>query len=167
MAVRTQLTLFLPEAEARLIESVRRVVDPIQFQLIAAHVTLCREDELVDLDPGELGARFDGGTAKPITLRFGRPEAFHDHGILLPCIDGEKEFRSLRMVALGSNEIRRQTPHITLAHPRNPNSAGNSLENAQVLPETISVTFTSVSLIEQTDAMPWRVKRTFDLRKEP
>ena len=42
---RIQLTLFVPPPNAELIESVRRLVDPIQHQLIPAHVTLCREDE--------------------------------------------------------------------------------------------------------------------------
>ena len=43
---RRQLTLFVPHAEAAPIEALRATLDPVQHALIAAHVTLCREDEL-------------------------------------------------------------------------------------------------------------------------
>ena len=48
--IRRQLTMFVPEACASAIELVRAVVDPIQKALIFVHVTLCREDELGDLN---------------------------------------------------------------------------------------------------------------------
>ena len=45
MGVRRQLTLFLAGEMAAAVEAVRRVVDPEQYRLIPAHVTLCREEE--------------------------------------------------------------------------------------------------------------------------
>jgi hypothetical protein len=46
---RAQLTLFAAGSVAEGIEEVRKVLDPAQFNLIAAYVTLCREDELEGL----------------------------------------------------------------------------------------------------------------------
>ncbi|MBS1786040.1 MAG: hypothetical protein JST24_11475 [Acidobacteria bacterium] len=69
----------------------------------------------------------------------------------------------MREHLLGSVDIRRASPHMTLAHPRNPKAPGNALANAMVLPELFAITFTGVSLIEQTGATPWRVRGTFPL----
>lgn len=164
MTTRIQLSMYVPEPEAGVLEAVRRKLDPVQSSLIPAHVTLCRENELAFVGPEELNSRLTDAHANSVTLHFGRPEPFHEHGILLPCIAGEQEFRALREQVLGTRAIRLQSPHITLAHPRNPKAAGNSLANANVLPETISVTFTSVKLIEQTGITPWSVLRTFELQ---
>ncbi len=165
VTTRVQLSMYVPEPEASELESVRRVLDPIQSGLIPAHVTLCREDELTLMDSGELASRLADAHARSVTLHFGRPRAFDEHGVLLPCIAREEDFRSLREQVLGSRNIRYQAPHITLAHPRNPKSAGNCLTNADVLRETISVTFTSVKLIEQVGNTAWRVLKTFELRR--
>lgn len=155
--------MFLPEPEASVLDSVRRVLDPVQSDLIPPHVTLCREDELTSVKAEELKTRLASAHLTSLTLRFGRPELFHEHGVLMPCIGGEQDFRSLREQVLGSCTIRHQVPHITLAHPRNPRSAGNCLANANVLPEVIAVIFTGVKLIEQAGTMPWRVLQTFEL----
>ena len=45
--VRRQLTLFLTE-QNQIIEEIRATYNPKQFELIKAHVTLCREDEIED-----------------------------------------------------------------------------------------------------------------------
>ncbi len=163
-ATRRQLSLYVPGDAAAEIEAVRRVVDPIQSGLIPAHVTLCREDELRQLSESELLERLANPRLKPVTLRFGRPEGFSGHGILLPCVGGEGEFRSLRERLLGSTEIGKQTPHITLAHPRNPQAEGNSLAGAAGLPEGLVITFPMVRLIEQEGRQPWRVLQSFELR---
>lgn len=161
---RRQLSLYVPTDAAVEIEAVRRVVDPIQSGLIPAHVTLCREDELGRLSEAELLERLANPRLEPVTLRFGRPEGFSGHGILLPCIGGEEELRGLREQLLGSAEIRRQEPHITLAHPRNPQAAGSSPAAAAALPESLSITFSTVRLIEQEGREPWKVLRSFELR---
>jgi hypothetical protein len=49
-STRTQLTLFADPDEAAAIERLRAEHDPVQHGLIACHVTLCREDELVELE---------------------------------------------------------------------------------------------------------------------
>jgi hypothetical protein len=116
--IRKQLTLYVPADAAKEIEAVWKIVDPIQSNLIPAHITLCREDELHELST--IKARLAHIPLKPITLRFGKQEIFSGHGLLLNCIDGEGEFRLLWEYLLASKSIKNQRPHITLAHPRNP-----------------------------------------------
>lgn len=158
MMVRRQLTLFVPLPAAQPLEAVRRVVDPVQAGLIAAHVTLCREDELASVDDVELARRLAASTALHLTLTFGPAERFDGHGLLLPCIAGEAAFRELREQVLGSHAVRRQVPHLTLAHPRNPIAPGNSLEFAlATLPPPLPIIFTAMTLIEQVDRQPWRI----------
>jgi 2'-5' RNA ligase len=155
--------MFVPGDVAIDFEELRRALDPIQSLLIPAHVTLCREDELNQISDSELRVRLSRVHLKSITLRFGRPEAFDGHGILLTCIGGASDFRSLREHVLGSITIREQRPHITLAHPRNPKSPGNSLARALSLPEVISITFPAIRLIEQHGVQPWKVLQQFKL----
>jgi 2'-5' RNA ligase len=158
---RKQLSMFVPADAAKDIEHVRKAVDPVQSRLIPAHITLCREDELTDLPVVE--SRLANIAFRPLILRFGRPEIFSGHGLLLNCIAGAEGFRSLREYLLGSKNIREQKPHITLAHPRNPKAVGNSLDFAMQLPELIEITFPTIYLIEQETGGPWRVLERFTL----
>lgn len=161
--VRRQLTLFLAGEMAAAVEAVRRTVDPVQYRLIPAHVTLCREEEVAALPEGEIEARLAAGSARRITLEFGSPEHFFDHGIRLKCVAGGAEYQRLREIVLGSTEIARPRPHITLAHPRNPRAPGNSLEFAQTLPPRWPARLAWIHLIEQDGAQPWRRLAMFDL----
>lgn len=163
MNTRTQLTIFATGPVAERIEEVRRRLDPIQFHLIAAHVTLCREDELEGLSLETIRSRLSTPAARPLTLTFGAPSSFSTHGFLLPCIAGEEHFQTLRQVVLLSATVRRAAPHITLAHPRNPKSAENSLAAAASLGAGAQVRFESVCLIQQDGASPWRVRQRFPL----
>ncbi|HEY1092457.1 MAG TPA: 2'-5' RNA ligase family protein [Burkholderiaceae bacterium] len=163
MNSRNQLTLFVPPSQAVEIERVRSVVDPIQFNLIAAHVTLAREDEF-DLDGVEaLKARLQASALGPLVLSFGAPQIFSGHGILLPCTAGEREFRALRQAVLGVASVRHQEPHITLAHPRNPRASGNTLAKVTAQAQQLTLSFTSICLIQQQDGAPWRVLERFPL----
>lgn len=161
---RRQLTLFLSGEPAAAVEAVRRVVDPEQYRLIPAHVTLCREDEVVGIPPDELEARLAAGSGRRITLEFGRAELFSEHGIQLRCVAGGAEFQALRELVLGSREIARPRPHITLAHPRNLRAAGNSLEAALALPARLQVRLSWIHLIEQEGAQSWRRLAMFELQ---
>jgi 2'-5' RNA ligase len=160
---RTQLSLFVPDPPRQLLEAVRRTLDPVQASLIDAHVTLCREDELENLCPAVLLERLAAAAAKPITLHFGAPERFNEHGILLPCVAGESAFQALRNLLLGGAPVRRQVPHITLAHPRNPRAPGNQLLNAANLASGISITFKRVSCIRQEGTGRWQVLQEFQI----
>lgn len=161
LACRKQLSMYVPEGAAKAIEDVRKMVDPIQSALIPAHITLCREDELGD--NSKLKTRLSSIPFKPLTLRFGKPEIFSGHGLFLDCIDGADQFRLLREYLLDSKSIRNQTPHITLAHPRNPKSVGNSLGATVALSAIATINFSTIYLIEQEASEPWRILARYEL----
>ncbi len=161
---RRQLSMYVAGLLSDDIEAARHVLDPVQCRLIPAHVTLCREDEIAELSQSELQRRFLNSEFKPITLHFGRPRLFSGHGVLIECIGGEDGFHSLREQLLGAPGVRTEPPHITLAHPRNPKSLGNSLANAARLPDVISIVFRTVSLIQQHGCQPWELLQTFELQ---
>jgi hypothetical protein len=162
--VRRQLTLFLSGETAAAVEAVRRVVDPVQYRLIPAHVTLCREEELEGFSETQIEARLAAGPARRLTMEFGRPELFDGHGLRLKCLAGGADYQALREMILGKREIARPRPHITLAHPRNPPAPGHSLDAARTLPERAQVRLSWVHLIEQDGAQPWRRLAMFDLQ---
>jgi hypothetical protein len=162
---RRQLSMFVPAAQAAALEAVRAVVDPVQHRLIPVHVTLCREDDLPDL--ALIKKRLRDTPRQPIELVFGRPEVFSGHGIILKCSAGEPAFHALRQHLLGASDVREQWPHITLAHPRNPRSPANKLENALRLPPCIKLVLPAVELIEQSEGEPWQVLDRFELQPTP
>jgi hypothetical protein len=152
---RIQLTLFVPDPAASDLEAVRRLVDPVQARLIRAHVTLCREDELEGLGGAELEARVSAFESGALTLRFGPPESFHEHGVLLPCVEGQEAFQALRRWILSSSTVRPHAAHITLAHPRNPKAPGNTPMNAAPLERGLAITFPTVARIRQIGSAAW------------
>lgn len=156
---RRQLTLFVPATSSAALESVRRRLDPIQAALIAVHVTLCREDELVDLDVEAMFERVRTWDAGPLRLGFGAPRRFFDHGVLLPCEQGTGDFQRLRQWILDDRGARHHDAHITLAHPRNPRAPTNVDAALVEIPSTLCLTFPSVGLIEQQDGAPWTLLR--------
>lgn len=165
--VRQQLTLFVPPSHRQRFENVRRTLDPVQTRLIAAHVTLCREDELDQTALATVDARLRERAPAAITLTFGAPERFGDHGILLPCLAGEDAYHELRCAVLGSAEAGRRRPHITLAHPRNPRGAGNQSSNWPAHLAGTSVIFDTASLIRQVGGQPWEHVTSYGLGTDP
>lgn len=161
MRKRIQLSLYVPEPSNLELERVRRILDPVQAGLIPAHVTLCREDELVDIDLAALDSRLSKSRPGVISLQFGKPESFHQHGILLPCIAGEEAFHALRLWVLNTSVIRRQMPHITLAHPRNPKFESNTDDNISKASSEFVIQFPNICLIQQEGASAWKVLREY------
>lgn len=141
-------------------------LDPVQASLIPAHVTLCREDELDDVSPAELGFRFSVDIVWPIGLSFGPPQMFHGHGVLLPAVGDQSAFQSLRRIALGKETVRAHAPHLTLAHPRNPKASGNTAASVRLAPGGLHITFTDAVLIEQTNGGKWHVLERFAFSTE-
>jgi hypothetical protein len=81
-SVRKQLTLFVEDTAAGLIEKIRQKYNPAQYALIKSHVTLCREDELINIEP--IIKTLDKIKFAPVVIQFDKPVRFNDgKGVLL------------------------------------------------------------------------------------
>lgn len=157
---RTQLSLFVTGSTSAAIERVRRRLDPVQSALIAAHVTLCREDEFSGICVDEIARQL---ALQPVLkLGFSGVSKVDGHGLLLRCVEGVGAYSQLRrsVIGVGASDA---VPHITLAHPRNPRVPGND-GDARDIEYPIYISFNSVALIEQEAALsPWQVRQRFQL----
>ncbi len=160
---RQQVTLFVPDPARSLLEAIRMRLDPVQYRLIPAHVTLCRENELAALPYTGFEALRGAAQHAPLTLHFGPPEVFDGHGVLLPCIAGGSHFHRLRVAILGTEDLPPHRAHITLAHPRNPRAPGNLPSTYASLTTPFTITLSRLSLVEQHGSAPWQVRRAIDL----
>ena len=174
MGVRRQLTLFLAGEMAAAVEAVRRVVDPEQYRLIPAHVTLCPEEEIAGIPIEELEARIPAGPARGITqVSAFQPLAVKCSRLLENIASSSPPMTSAGIFGrprIGGRQARaiisviaRPRPHVTLAHPRNPRAPGNSLEAALALPPRWQARLAWIHLIAQEGAQPWRRLAMFDL----
>lgn len=162
---RRQLTLFLPEATSIIIEKIRKQYNPVQYALIKAHLTLCREDEIENLD--QVLHTLSQLQEPSFTMQFEGPTRFEQGmGVWMMAKDS-KPFNSLRKKVLRSviAEPREQIPHITLLHPRNGSCTDNIF--TQICKETFPtyITFDQISLIEQVDGGKWELLQVFNLDK--
>ncbi|MBS0264836.1 MAG: hypothetical protein JSS02_23070 [Planctomycetes bacterium] len=163
MNTRTQLTLFAPAPHRASLETLRRELDPVQAGLIAAHVTLCREDEIDGLSPNEIELRVRSWPQSALQLTFGPPVRFDGHGVLLPCLHGTDQFQNLRRWVLQNEAARSHQAHLTLAHPRNPRAPGNTDDALLAAPLSLTLEFTKVACIEQSTGQPWQIRSEFPL----
>ena len=162
---RTQLTLFINEKDARIIEQIRREFNPEQYDLIRSHVTLCREDELENME--QVLHNLTQSKHKSITIKFGNISRFSEgKGVLIPALNDNKSFENLRKNILKGiiEKPRIQEPHITLMHPRNATCTDEIFKEIQNynLPNTIK--FSKISLIEQEMGQKWRILKEFELK---
>lgn len=164
--IRRQLTLFVKEKDAETIEQVRKKFNPIQFELIKSHVTLCREDEIQNLEQVITNLSFL--TQTEIVIEFGKIARFDNgKGLLLPATTDNTEFQKLRkqiLVGLTDNP-RNQEPHITLMHPRNSTCTDNIFGQIEKLSFPTKLEFKIISLIEQKDGRQWKILQEFELGK--
>ncbi|NOT47024.1 MAG: hypothetical protein HOP17_04660 [Acidobacteria bacterium] len=154
-SLRRQATLFLKDRPD--IEHIRKHFNPVQAALISAHVTLLREDEVIDWD--EVTAR-TGEIKKAVTLKIGQPQRYGDL-VFLPCDDIEGSFRDIRINLLKSRDIRDHKPHITLIHPRNAACSDKIWNEIRGSIEPFTYTFREVSFILQENGGVWKTIRTF------
>ncbi|TKC12541.1 2'-5' RNA ligase family protein [Pedobacter polaris] len=164
--IRRQLTLFI---ENETIEKVRVKFNPAQHALISAHVTLCREDELEDLDTIIANIK-SLKINKPIRIIFNDVERFENgKGALIPaCKEGtplvnhaNDHFHNLRDAILISP--RKHLPHITLMHPRNSTCTDSIFEEIKSFKLPATLFFNKISLIEQKSGGKWKVLDEFSL----
>jgi hypothetical protein len=165
--IRRQLSLFVPPNEAEQIEYVRQTYNPLQSELIKSHVTLCRENEIENLDqiiqnlsqlpPGEISIDF--GTI----LR-----SENGKGVLLPAQGSNMAYHNLRKQILSGliSNPDRPEPHITLMHPRNSTCTDSIFNLLKEIAFPNRLTFRKISLIEQVNGGKWEILKEFNLNDE-
>ncbi len=164
-STRLQLTLFVSPVND-IIETIRATFNPIQHSLIAAHITLCREDEIEPIEHVIENINticYDAPLCialHPI-LRFN-----NGNGVLIPA-EHNDEFQFLRRSVLKGiqNNPRHHDPHITLMHPRN--STCTDAIFTQLMTYTLPdrLYFDTISLIEQRNGGKWNVVDQFKFVK--
>jgi len=165
--IRQQLTLFVDKKDASEIESIRRKFNPEQQQLIDCHVTLCREDEIANID--KVLDNLQNLDTSAITIQFGQITRFdNDKGVLLPASGDNEQFQQLRKKILTALNmpVRFHEPHITLMHPRNSNCTDEIFEEIKSVKLPASLKFDTVSLIEEIDGGQWQIINRFDLKSD-
>ena len=161
---RTQLTLFLPAPASIQIEAIRRIHNPAQYALIKAHVTLCREDELMPIEA--VLRNLASLEQAAITVDFGPVVRFSEgKGVMLPAIGNKEPFQQLRAAILRGiiENPRRHEPHITLMHPRNSTSTDAIFEQIARHVFPTSIQFGKISLIGQEMGKEWQVLQEFEM----
>lgn len=158
LALRRQLTLFVAEPERTPLEALRARADPVQHALIAAHVTLVRDEDVADWSV--VRERFAALEPLPLELCFGPPACFEGGGVGLTACAATAAFHGLRarLLAGQPGALRVQVPHLTLLHPRNQARWGMTPAEVLVQPLPGRLTFEPVAWIEQSPGEPWRVR---------
>ncbi len=149
---RRQASLYLSGVDQ--IEEMRSCYNPVQAQLIPAHVTLCREDEVGDWSAFQ--TRTSNALPIDITIGFGSPVR-DGHLVFMPAVSGIEQFDKLRSTLLGkeSGRPRKQLPHITIIHPRNGKCTDAAFEAIAGRLQPFTITIRKIFLIEQIDGGPW------------
>jgi 2'-5' RNA ligase len=166
--IRRQLTLFVENKDAKNIELVRNKFNPQQSKLIKSHVTLCREDEIENLE--KVIQNLVSIQAACIKISFAKAIRFeNEKGVLLPATGDNKAFQQLRKLVLqGLNTNPRiQQPHITLMHPRNSTCSDDDFLQIAAIILPSSLVFKKISLIAQGEDGKWITEQAFDLKKIP
>ncbi|MEO0527173.1 MAG: 2'-5' RNA ligase family protein [Bacteroidota bacterium] len=162
---RKQLTLFIHEPSGN-IEKIRAEYNPIQYHLIPAHVTLCREDEI---EPTEKTIERITSIAleRPVRIKFKKVQRFADgKGAYILSLGNNTEFKELRKMVLGQGELKKeQLPHITLMHPRNSTCTHEIFEQIGNHDLPTELEFGKISLIEQKNGGKWEVLQEFEIVK--
>lgn len=162
--IRRQLTLFVDQKDAVEIESVRKRFNPAQQDLIDCHVTLCREDEI-----GEMNAVLHNLihlTTPAISIRFGEVTRFDNgKGVMLSALGENEAYHRLRAKVLAgvAAAIRRPEPHITLLHPRNSTCTDEIFAVIQKEIFPTMLIFREICLIEQFNGGKWHIRQKFYL----
>ena len=162
--IRRQLTLFISDRNET-IEKIRSEFNPVQYNLIPAHITLCREDEigLIEIVIKNIKSIVRDN---PIRIEFYPPERFENgKGVLIPAKMKSTEFHELRRIALkGLTEFPREhLPHITLMHPRNSTCTDTIFERIKRYELPTELSFDKISLIEQRNGGRWTIIGQFPI----
>jgi 2'-5' RNA ligase len=162
---RLQLTLFLDKNQSAEIEAIRKKYNPIQQELIDSHITLCREDELLDLQ--KIRKNLQILKFEPFELHFGQPQRFSEgKGVLLPVLGNFELFHFLRRNILKRviENPKEYLPHLTLMHPRNATCTDAIFQEIREFSFPDHLFFHKISLIQQFNLEKWEVLEEFDIK---
>ena len=159
---RKQLTLFI-EHSNEIIENIRAHYNSEQSNLIAAHITLCSEDELEPIDI--IIERIKSiNLNKPLRIELNRVKRFADgKGVLIPASENNEEFKELRKMVLGTEPNNEQFPHVTLMHSRNSTCNDQIFAEIKKMKIPTELFFTRISLIEQKDGEKWNLVNEYHI----
>lgn len=163
-SIRRQLTLFIEPEEAETIEKIRQAFNPKQFELIKAHVTLCREDEIQNLEKVKSNLHFL--TLTDVVIKFAKVARFDNgKGLFLPATTDNEDFDNLRKQILSGviDNPRKQKAHITLMHPRNSTCTESVFKQIEAINLPKKLNFKKISLIEQIDGGQWKILQEYNL----
>lgn len=161
--IRRQLTLFVDEKDARTIQLIRQKFDPLQFELIKAHVTLCREDEIQNLD--QVIINLFSLKQNEFVIEFEKVTRFDNgKGVFLTATNNNGAFHELRKRTLFGliDNLNKPEPHITLMHPRNSTCTTDLFTQIEKVSFPTKLKFRKISLIEQHDGGPWKILQEFE-----
>ena len=165
-STRKQLTLFFEE-ESDSIEKIREMFNPEQHKIIRSHITLCREDEIEEIET--ILYNLENLKTEYFELELSGLKRFSEgKGVLITIIDTKNYFKNLRGLILKNtaSEPREHKPHITLMHPRN--STCNDLIFEEIrkseFPKKINIT--RITLIEQKIGEVWNVLNEYKLNNK-
>ncbi|OYU68090.1 MAG: hypothetical protein CFE22_01925 [Cytophagaceae bacterium BCCC1] len=162
---RLQLTLFLDKNQSSDIETIRKKYNPVQQALIDSHITLCREDELLDLQI--IRKNLQNLKFGPFEFHFGQPQRFSEgKGVLLPVLGNVELFHILRKNILKGviENPREHIPHLTLMHPRNAICTEAIFQEIRKFSFPDHYVFQKISLIQQFNMEKWEVLEEFDIK---
>jgi 2'-5' RNA ligase len=161
---RRQLTLFVNKGDKKEIEAIRQKFNPVQYELIGCHVTLCYEDEMQNF--GKVLTNLETLKHPLLTIHFDKPVRFDNgKGVLMPGAERNIAFQQLRAEILkdAGPVVRQVQPHITLIHPRNAVCTDDIFTSITKTPLPSQLKFTTISLIEQVGGGPWQTINVFNL----
>jgi len=160
--IRRQVTLFIGN-QAKVIEHIRAEFNPLQFHLIPAHVTLCRENEIEPLEKLIANLR-SIKWSKPLKIEFDQIERFaNGKGVLMPAKSHNPEFDKLREGVLKELNYPpgKHQAHITLMHPRNSTCTDHIFEHLMQFKLPTELYFHKISLIGQRNDSKWFIIEQF------
>lgn len=138
----------------------------MQRGLIDSHVTLCREDEIVNREV--ILENLNTLNSASIAINFGEVTRFDNgRGVMLPALGENEAYHRLRAEVLAgvAAVIRRPEPHITLLHPRNSTCTDDIFSAIQERSFPATLVFREICLIEQVNGGKWKVLERYLLER--
>ena len=154
MNERWQLSIFLTQVEVKNIEGIRSKYNPIQHDLIPAHITLARETEF--LPDQQFLRKFKEVEFPRFQVGLGKAERFSEgKGVFIPIRDPEHKLTKLRaLLRIQSTDF---SPHITIMHPRNATCTDEIFEDILKVKIPGHVQISNIKLIRQQSGERWEV----------